>query len=160
MKTLTLFAVLAAASASVRAETLPCEMNSEWESKIFGLWINDGYINPDVLPRTATLSYKGCARYIGRDGIATEERQFIDASGTIGVMIAAYVGDDASSVALFKLCGQPAKYCGGASLETRAHRLVYWKGFGMNQVRIKEDSDRRETVKDVMLLPEGAILKP
>lgn len=144
-----LLAVLLSVSAS--AQTAACrsnEMTAAWEKINFALWLTD-YTIPDSAPRAATLAYQGCAV-----GDGAESRSFVSADGLFVVTAVTNAGGDNGATTLrLSRAGETV------SLGTWGHHKVFYKGVGIDKVTVPNGGGRT-VVKNVFVIPEGAVVKP
>lgn len=139
-------------SISASAQTRVCqsnEMTAAWEKINFSLWLTD-YTIPDSSPRTATLAYQGCAA--GADGL--ESRSFVSADGMFFVTAVTTAGGDNGATTLTLSRGSEA-----VALGTWGHHKVFYKGVGIDKVAVP-NGNGRTVVKNVFVIPEGAVVKP
>ncbi len=145
-----LLAALLSVSASAQASSCQSnEMTAAWEKINFALWLTD-YTIPDSSPRTATLAYQGCVA----DAEGRESRTFVSADGLFTV--AAYTaagGADGATTLVLRRDGE------AATLGTWGHHKVFYKGVGIDKVSVP-NGNGRTVVKNVFVIPEGAVIKP
>ncbi len=161
-----LAAVLLSAPAHALNVDLPCPqdaMTRDWQSKTLVLWLTDG-TNPDAAPRTATLKFKSCSRRtetLGEPMTPQDERTFISDDGSIGVIATVSETDPAATWLTLVTRNGGNGLTNSAQLGVFAHHRVYYRGVGFDQVKIQDWRDGgRAIVKNVFLIPEGAVIKP
>lgn len=145
-----LLAVLLSVSAS--AQTRACQSNdmtAAWEKINFAVYLTD-YTIPDSSPRTATVSYKNCTA--GDDGL--ESRNYVSADGFYMVTALTFNGGQDGSTNLLLRLGGPTAHLGAWS-----HHKVFYKGVGIDKVAVPNGNDTT-VVKNVFVIPEGAVVKP
>jgi len=145
----TLLAVLLSAPAS--AQTADCrtnEMTAAWEKIGFALWLTD-YTIPDSSPRTATLRYLGCSV------VGDQEARFYRSEDGVFIL-AAYTNAGGENGATTLSLSRRAAH---VELGTWGHHKVFYKGVGIDKVAVPNGGGAT-VVKNVFVIPEGAVIKP
>jgi len=139
---------------AVSAHAAPCESNEmtvAWEKINFALWLTD-YTIPDSSPRTATLSYQGC--WAGDGAERLENRSFASADGVFVITaVMTPGGSDGAGTLLLRRNGETAH------LGTWGFHKIFYKGVGIDKVSVPNGNGRM-VVKNVFVIPEGAVVKP
>ena len=127
----------------------PNEMTAAWEKISFALWLTD-YTIPDSSPRTATLAYKGCS--MGDEG--EESRSYASEDGLFTVTAFTSRGGANGATTLTLYRGSE-----WVRLGTWAHQKVFYKGVGIDKAAVP-NGNGTTIVKNVFVIPEGAVVKP
>lgn len=143
-----LLATVLAVPAAADKPAAACQTNamtSDWGKITFGLFLTP-YTIPESAPRTATLRFKGCKM----DDASQEFRSYTSDDGVYRVVALTNANETDGATTLVLI------YNGkGVRLGAWAHRKVFYKGVGIDNVAIPDGP-----VTNVFVLPEGAILPP
>lgn len=160
-----LLAAVLALPAAAQTVSIPCPqdaMTREWQAKSFALWLTEG-VNPDAVPRTATLKFSKCVRqneHLGERHAPQDVRWFVSEDGKIGVIATVTESEPDATWITIVTAGDGA-LTNSAQLGAYAHRKVYFKGIGADKVSIQDWRDGGRTiVKNVFLIPTDAVVKP
>ncbi len=143
-------AVIAAVSASARAQGAACAANADLDAKSFALWIMPG-TNPDEVPCAAMLAQKSCSRVDGAD-----VRSFASADGRYSATYK--ISDDGAVTVALALSGAAGVGRSSTVLAIYPYQRALYRGIGYDGLQVfDEDAQQTKGIGNVMLIPADAL---